>query len=303
METILIILFFIVVGYIIMNTFTKPGRAIHDISDKPSHSKPKHVLNSILNNFSRGDKISLTGNCNVRLYTRNTITVEMKSKFKNLINVIFKSVYGLMDHIYELQALNNVYEKTDALGNKRYIVDATIVSKNNYYTVDIVIDVVLLNDEIMVNSVNTNYASNNNIVNRYDVVFNEQGILLDRNNFKENVSALLDNKYKEHHKVVTVDASKMDSTNYQLDNVLSLTSLLNKYYPATTSNGSINRLKDKGMDGLMEEYFPPDLQTVESPQYCPGGGCVFRHNSSSTEYTQPFTVPGLFYDRSSYPLN
>ena len=300
MEKLLTIVFFILVGYLIVNNINNGTRVIHD---KSTHEKPKHVLNSVLSDFSRGDKISLTGSCNVRLYTRNTITVEMKSKFKNLINEIFKSVYGIMDHIYELQDLNNVYEKTDSLGNKRYILDATIVSKNNYYTVNIVVDFVVLNGEILVNSVNTNYASNNNIVNRFDVVFNDQGILLDRNNFKENVGALLDNKYREQHKVIAVDASKMDTKNYELDNVLSLTSLLNKYYPATTSNGSENSLESKGMAGLIEEYFPPDLQTIESQQYCAGGGCVFRHNSSLSEYTQPYTAPGLFYDRSSYPVN
>ena len=48
---------------------------------------------------------------------------------------------------------------------------------------NIVVDFVVLNGEILVNSINTNYASNNNIVNRFDVVFNQQGILLDHNNF------------------------------------------------------------------------------------------------------------------------
>ena len=301
MEEIIVIVFFIFVGYLIMDNFKT--KQLRPIQDKPTHSKPKHVLNSVLSEFSRGDKISLTGNCNVRIYTRNTVTMDMKSKFKNLINEIFKSVYGITDHIYELQELNNVYEKTDTLGNKRYILDATIISKNNYYTVNIVVDFVVLNGEILVNSVNTNYASNNNIVNRFDVVFNEQGILLDRNNFKENVGALLDNKYREQHKVIAVDASKMDVKNYELDNVLSLTSLLNKYYPATTSNSTIKNLESKGMDGLTEQYFPPDLQTIESQQYCSGGSCVFRHNSSSSEYTQPYMAPGLFYDRSSYPVN
>ena len=38
----------------------------------------------------------------------------------------------------------------------------------------------------------------------------------------------------------------MDVKNYPLDNVLSLTSLLNKYYPATTSNGTIKNFKLKG---------------------------------------------------------
>jgi hypothetical protein len=301
MEELLIIIFFILVGYLIMDKINT--KEIKIINDKPTHSKPKHVLNTVLNDFSRGDKISLTGECNIRLYTRNTITVDMKSKFKNLINKIFMSVYGLTDHIYELQELNNIYEKTDTLGNKRYILDATIISKNNYYTVNVVVDFVVLNGEILVNSVNTNYASNNNIMNRFDVVFNEQGILLDRDNFKENVGALLDNKYREQHKVIAVDASKMDIKNYELDNVLSLTSLLNRYYPATTSKGAIKNLESKGMSGLTEKYFPPDLQTIESQQYCPGGSCVFRHNSSLSEYTQPYMAPGLFYDRSSYPIN
>ena len=109
MEEIIVIVFFIFVGYLIMDHFNT--KQLIPIQDKPTHSKPKHVLNSVLSDFSRGDKISLTGKCNVRLYTRNTLTMDMKSKFKNLINEIFKSVYGITDHIYELQELNNVYEK------------------------------------------------------------------------------------------------------------------------------------------------------------------------------------------------
>ena len=100
MEYLLIIIFFILVGYLIMDNFkSKP------ICDKPKHIKPKHVLNSVLSDFSRGDKISLTGKCNVRLYTRNTITVDMKGKFKKLINEIFKSVYGITEHIYNFKKL------------------------------------------------------------------------------------------------------------------------------------------------------------------------------------------------------
>ena len=72
------------------------------------------------------------------------------------------------------------------------------------------------------------------------------------------------------------------------------------YYPIEKM---LNNLESKGMDGLSEQYFPPDLQTIESQQYCPGGYCIFRHNSTLSEYTQPYMAPGLFYDRSSYPVN
>ena len=55
---------------------------------------------------------------------------------------------GLKTYYMNYKKLNNIYEQTDSLGNKRYIVDATINSKNNYYTVNIVVDFVVLNGEI-----------------------------------------------------------------------------------------------------------------------------------------------------------
>ena len=42
----LLIIFFILLGYLIMDNFkSKP------ICDKPKHIKPKHVLNSVLSDF------------------------------------------------------------------------------------------------------------------------------------------------------------------------------------------------------------------------------------------------------------
>ena len=105
-------------------------------------------------------------------------------------------------------------------------------------------------------------------MNRYDIVFNDQGILLDQNNFTSNVSSILDTKYKDTHKLIEVDTERLDDTNYPLDNVLSLTSMLNSYYPATASKGTIDNFIKKGIDGLLERYFPSDLVTIESPQYC-----------------------------------
>lgn len=304
-QTLLLVLFFVLVGYLIMDTMKKDTPPPPHIKDTPSHSKPKHVLHNVLQEFSKGDKVTLKGNCTVNLYTRNTISVDMKDRFTKLINEILKSIYGLTHHIYDVQELNNIYEKLDESNNARYIVDATINSKNNYYTVNIVIDVVILNGEVLVNAVIPKQSSNNNILNRYDIVFNDQGILLDQNNFTSNVSSLLDSKYKETHKLIEVDTDHLDDTNYPLDNVLSLTSMLNSYYPATTSIGTIDNFKEKGIDGLLERYFPSDLVTVESPQYCnevtPGSDCVFNHTSNMSEFTQPYMAPGLFFDRSSFP--
>ena len=306
MEEILLLLFFIIVGYMIMTSMKDENKVI--LTDEPSHTKPQHVLHNVLQDFSSGDKISLIGDCNVNLYTKDTIPTDMKERFTILINKILESIYGLTNQIYDVQEINNIYEQIDVDKNGRYILDATILSKNNYYTVNIVVDVVLLQGEIMINSVNTNQSSNNNLLNRYDIVFNDQGILLDKDNFKTNMLSLLDNKYKQSNKLIGVDMSRLDDKNYPLDNVLSLTSLLNRYYPASASIGTIDNLKEKGIDGLIEQYFPKELITVESPQYCnldegkDSKGCIFNHNSTSSEYTQPFMAPGLFFDRSSYPL-
>lgn len=305
MDKLLIIVFFVLVGYLVTNmTINKKPQDIVD--DTPTHAKPQHVLHSILNNFSSGDKINLIGECSVNLYTRNTITSDQKSKFTDLIKQILHSVYGLTKQVYEVQEINNIYEQIDSKMNVRYIVDATINSINNYYSVNILVDVVIFNGEIMVNSVIPNGASNNNIVNRFDIVYQDQGILLDYNTFSKDIALLLDNQYQKQHNVVGINSNNMDGKNYPLDNVLSLTSLANMYYPAKVSNGTIDNFKLKGMDGLLEQYFPPKLNTIESPQYCDklsGQQCLFQKKATSSEYTQPYMVPGLFYDRSSYPIN
>lgn len=305
MDKLLIIVFFVLVGYLVTNmTINKKPQDIVD--DTPTHAKPQHVLHSILNNFSSGDKINLVGECSVNLYTRNTITSDQKSKFTDLIKQILHSVYGLTKQVYEVQEINNIYEQIDSKMNVRYIVDATINSINNYYSVNILVDVVIFNGEIMVNSVIPNGASNNNIVNRFDIVYQDQGILLDYNTFSKDIALLLDNQYQKQHNVVGINSNNMDGKNYPLDNVLSLTSLANMYYPAKVSNGTIDNFKLKGMDGLLEQYFPPNLNTIESPQYCDklsGQQCLFQKKATISEYTQPYMVPGLFYDRSSYPIN
>ena len=304
MDKLLIIVFFILLSYILANMVIVKSKPV--VVDEPTHSKPQHILHNILQNFSSGDKVNLTGDCVVNLYTRNTITVDQKLKFTDLIKQILHSVYGLTNHVYEVQELNNIYEQLDSKRNARYIIDATINSTNNFYSVKITVDVVVFNGEILVNSISMNDSSNNNIINRFDMVYQDQGILVEHDTFSENISSILDNQYRLQHNVIDINAKNMDGKNYPLDNVLSLTSLANMYYPAKVTNGTIDNFRLKGMDGLLEQYFPPRLRTVESPQYCDkyrGENCIFQHASTSTEYTQPYMAPGLFFDRSSFPIN
>lgn len=304
MNKFIILLFLVIVVYIIsMNRIN----SIPNPKPTPDNSglvKPEHKLRDVLNNYSSGDKVSIQGDCGVNMYTRYLIPVDIKQYFTKLLNQIFKGVYDITHHLFIVQEINNIYEQLDGRGNARYIVDGKLHSNNNHYTVNVILDIVKLNNEVYVNYITTNHASNNHIINRFDMVYQDQGILNQVDTFTENIRALLDNKYLEMNRLIDVNTAT--NSNYSLDSVFSLKSLKSRYYPATVSNSTIKNMNMKGVDGLMENYFPPDLSTISSQQYCQkldGQACVFDHYNTATEYTQPYMVPGLFYDRSSYPIN
>ena len=312
-----LIVFFILVGLIFYYIHLNREIPIKQHSvDQSGHVKPEHLLYDVLKQFSSGDKIYLSGACTVNLYSKHIIDVTMKQKFTKLLNEIFSSVYGITHRLFQVQELNNIYEQIDAFNNKRYVVDATLNSVSNYYTARVILDIVVINNEVMVNYVNINDASNNNIMDRFDVVYNNQGILFNHNNFSENIRSLLDTEYKKNHKLISVNSSQLDSKNYDLENVLSLNSLLKRYLPSTLSSESEKDLQMKGLDGQLEMYLPPSITTAKSPQFCnkylngwtsnavniPGDEhCVFDHNTTETEYNQPYMAPGQFFNRSSFP--
>lgn len=280
--------------------------------DTSGHVKPKHLLYDVLQKYSNGDKMSLQGACKVNLHTKDIIDVDLKVEAKKVLNHIFKKIYKITHNLFEVQELNNIYEQMDSVGNKRYIMDATLHSVSNYYTVKVIVDVVMFRGDVYINYVNVNEASNNNIINRYDMINYNQGILQNHNNFTENIRKLLDTHYKKNYKVIGVEDSTI---NYDLNKVLSLKSMINMYYPSTVSSESRDNLSSKGLKDYLEMYFPPNMNEVESPQFCNkysndwssrgilfkgNENCVFNHNTTSTEYNQPYNAPGLFFKRSSH---
>ena len=54
---------------------------------------------------------------------------------------------------------------------------------------------------------------------RYDIVFQDQGILLNHNNFTSNIRSLLDQEYKEKYKLISFQSKYLDSKNYKFENV------------------------------------------------------------------------------------
>ena len=300
MNNVVIFIIVVILLYFFYDTGIEKVKHIPPVKDTSGHVKPEHLLYDVLQQYSSGDKVTLVGACNINLYTKYTIDSGMKHTFTRLLNEIFKSVYNISHKLFRVQELNNIYEQIDIFGNKRYIVDATLHSVSNYYTVKVILDIVTVDNEPMVNYISVNDASNNNIIDRYDIVYQDQGILLNHNNFTENIRSLLDTEYTDRFNVISVDSKK----NHNFNNVLSLNGLLKHYLPSTLSSDSQDNLRMKGIDGLMEMYFPPDLMTPKSPQFCSkylGETCVFDQSSTQTEYNQPLMVPGQLFNRSSYP--
>ena len=317
MEALVIVILFLILIIIFYNgQLNNDKHIISPAKDTSGHVKPEHLLYDVLQQFSSGDKISLSGTCSVNLYSKHIIDVNTKQQFTKLLNQIFSSVYGITHRLFQVQELNNIYEQIDSSNNKRYVVDATLNSVSNYYTTRVILDIVVINNEVMVNYINVNDASNNNIIDRFDVVYDNQGILFNHNNFTSNIRSLLDTEYEKNDKLIKIRSELLDSKNYNLEKVLSLNSLLKRYLPSTLSSESHKNLKMKGLDGQLEMYLPPSISTVKSPQFCnkylngwtsnavniPGDeSCVFDHTNTETEYNQPYMAPGQFFNRSSYP--
>lgn len=303
MKTFATLLFFVIALYWVHTNLLTTSPIKRDTSGL---SKPQHKLYDVLRQYSNGDKISLMGACQVDLFVKYTIQVDQKQRVTNLLNDIFKAVYNVSNQLFEVQEINTIYQQVDTLGNKRQIVDATLHAVHNYYTVKVIVDVVDLNGEMYVNYISINPSSNNDVIKRYDVVYQHGGILFNQDNFNHNVRALLDESYRGQNKLVEIDARKQDETNYRLENVLTLSNVLRNYFPANFTKASEQDFDRKGVTGYLEMYFTPKQPTVESPSYCDkldGQQCIVYQNSTQTEYTQPYMAPGLFFDRSSYPLN
>ena len=303
----------IILGIIFLAIFLQKKQVAQIPQDIPTHISPKHVLYDVLKKFSNGDKITLTGTCKSMIYTKYTITSEMKQYFKEVINDMLLSIYNITNSIYQVQELNNIYEEIDSKNNKRYIVDATLNAIQNFYTVNLILDFVIINGDTYINYINVNTASNNNILDKYDVKYKgTQGILFHYNNFDKNIKTLLDTEYKKQSRLIGVSDS---SLNYDFNNVLSLSNLMNMYVPSTLSTSTLQDYENKNMKGLVEQYFPPDLTIKQSTLFCDkdsstwnkygiydqgNQNCVFENSNVSKEIRQPLEYPGLFYNRSSF---
>lgn len=280
--------------------------------------KPEHRLLKIFDNISSGAKIKLSGSCSQYIYNKNTIDQELNEKITYLVKDMIGTINKISENSYFIKKIENVYCLIDKKANQRYIVDFFIYDVKNYYTIRLISDIVIIDDEIYLNYLHVQSASNSTIINKYDVKFNSIGILFDSNMFHEDLSKIFDNYYSQSFKVIGVNDTNLEYSKEDLTEVLTLNSLKNSYIPPAISPNSYKDLENKGLNGYLDMYLPENQPMIKSPTFCNkyklewdkygiknennenDMNCYLNNSATTSEINEPYFAPGVVTKRVDY---
>ena len=277
--------------------------------------KPEHRLLKVLNTVSAGSKIRLDGKLNAYIYNKNTIDKSVEDRLSAIMKKLIGTINLLTENDYYIKQIENVYGLVSRNGNQRYFIDFFIYDTKNFYTVRCISDIVIVDKEIYINYLNVQTGSNPTILNKYDIKFNDTGILFDGNMFKENIDGLFDSFYKNSFEVISVPETSLEYSNVDLTSVVSMNSIRNLYYPSSISPNTVKELEKKDLSGYVEMYLPNSQINIKSPQFCEkykiewdsygipnlsdnkDKNCYVQDNSMQATINRPINPPGLFNDQ------
>ena len=277
--------------------------------------KPEHRLLKVLNTVSAGSKIRLDGKLRAYIYNKNTIDKSVEDRLSSIMKKLINTINLLTENDYYIKQIENVYGLISRNSNQRYFIDFFIYDTKNFYTVRCISDIVIVDKEIYINYLNVQTGSNPTILNKYDVKFNDTGILFDGNMFKENIDGLFDSFYKNSFEVISVPETSLEYSNVDLTSVVSMNSIRNLYYPSSISPNTVKELEKKDLSGYVEMYLPQNQINIKSPQFCEkykidwdsygipnlsdnkDKNCYVHDNSVEPTINRPINPPGLFNDQ------
>lgn len=293
-----IICIIIVFNYYYLQTSNTDITSSNVSSNSLGFVKPQHRLHKIFSKISSGYKLKLHGKYKQYFYTKNTINATTKEYIINILKNMIKTITHISNQEYFIKNIENVYCLTGR--NQRFIIDFFLYDVKNYYTIRILSDIVIIDDVIYINYVNTQGASNPTLLNKYDVKFNSSGILFNSDMFHENIEMLLNKYYKTNYNVISIDNdTSLEYTNVDLSKVYNMNSLKNLYFPTTFSNKTLEDYNNKGLSGLNEKFLPSNQLTINSQEICNNESCVLKNTSTQNIINEPYNAPGVLYNRSS----
>mgnify|MGYP001174536151 FL=1 len=274
--------------------------------------KPEHRLLKIFSSVSSGAKIKLEGICQKYIYNKNTIDKSVEDRLTAIMKELINTINKIAQNDYYIKQIENVYGLISCDGNQRYFIDFFVYDVKNYYTIRLISDIVIIDNEIYINYLNVQSGSNPTILNKYDIKFNDTGILFDGHMFKENIDALFDSFYRQSFRIIGVRKTDLDYTNLDFTEVVSMNSLRNMYFPSAISRDTVNELEKKDLSGYVEMYLPQNQLNIKSPMFCDkykiewdsygvensnnltDKNCYVNQNSTQTVFNEPTNPPGLF---------
>jgi len=270
--------------------------------------KPEHRLLKTFDSISSSNKVKPRGTCQRFSFTKHTIETSIESYIKSTLKEMIQSLNNISTSEYYLKDIENAYVMTNQYNEKRFIVDFFVYDVQNYYTIRLLTDIVILNNEIYINYLNVYSGSNNILMNKYDVKHNRMGVLFDANMFDDNIDHLFDNYYESNFKLLKPDDD--------LSSVFQVSTLKNTFMPSSMTKTSIEEFEKKDLSHYLEMYLPENQNTIKSPLFCEKytqdwdnkgifkekdinkNDCYFHNEQTISEINEPYFAPGVINPRA-----
>ena len=268
---------------------------INHISEKVNNSsnigfvKPEHRLLKIFDSISSSNKV--------------------EEYIKKVLQDMIQSLNVITTTEYYLKEIENVYISMNQQNEKRFIVDFFVYDVQNHYSIRLLTDLVVINEELYLNYLNVYAGSNQLLLNKYDVKYNRTGILFDANMFDDNIDHLFDNYYQSNFKLL--------KPNDDLSSVFQVNTLKNTFFPSSISTKSLEELNQKDLSSYLEMYLPENQNNIKSPIFCnkyslewdnkgifkqkdvDKNDCYFNNEQAVSKINEPYFSPSVITNRSS----
>lgn len=245
----------------------------------------RNQLTRLLNDISSADKVVLKEVTEKWSMNKDVMDTELNEQLIDIISKVINSIGGIIKHDFFVKNVENAYVMKDKDGNYRCIMSCFIYDIHKYYTVKLVLDVVNVSDQLYFNFIDIDESGVNNILNRYDVRWQSQGILANYDMFDENTKVILDNYYNSNYEILYLDN---ESTN-DVSGTFTLQQLMNNYLPANTPLAN-SPVFCKKYSNEWNSYGIPEKVN---------NNCLVNNNRAGSEYPNiPYNAPGVVVQRT-----
>jgi len=241
----------------------------------------EHSIVTTLNNIERSEKVTLKDVQEKWSLNKNTIDAKLNLKVISFISKTINTLGILHMKDYYIHTIENIYVMKDSDKNFRMVGDVFMYDIRSFFTFRIVFDFVSFKDNVYINYIDIDESSTNNILDRYNVKWNSQGILDNFHNFDMNVISLLNNHYQMNTSLLQLSGKTKESS-------LEKTTRLSKFY-SDPNNPSVEFpifcKKHTSNWGYGGYYLPSSNE------------CMFHNPYSSPYPNDPYDAPGVVTHR------